>query len=230
MNWHIGIFTNWHIIIMTGQERNQILFVADAIRQVFGINSPVYVPYGKGTHFRPDEYQDIRFVPEETKFDEKTTSEFNTNVMGAIILEGGEYNMYGHDGNLIKGRFGDYTLPYSCIASFTRESNITKTDVLGSTGTVKEIYGKGDWRITIRGIAFNRRDGKGVTAHEQISTLSKWANVCDSIPVKSPMFRSKEIYNIVIETFSVQPLVGQWDAIPFQIDALSDEPIELNLK
>jgi hypothetical protein len=88
---------------------------------------------------------------------------------------------------------------------------------------------EGDWQITIRGIAFNQRNGEKTTAHEQISTLSKWANVCDSIGVKSSMFRSKEIYNIVIETFSVQPIIGQWDAIPFQIDAISDEPIELYL-
>ncbi|MBB4034891.1 hypothetical protein GGR21_000778 [Dysgonomonas hofstadii] len=214
---------------MDAVDRTNALIFADAIRHIFGINTPIYIPWGKNVPYEAGEFSNIQFVPEETILEELPTSEFGTNVFGAIMLEGGEYNMYDHDGSLVKKRFGDYTLPYSCIASFTRESNITKTEVLGSTGTVKEIYGKGDWQITIRGIAFNRRNGEKTTAHEQISTLSKWANVCDSIGVKSSMFRSKEIYNIVIETFSVQPIIGQWDAIPFQIDAISDEPIELYL-
>lgn len=222
---------------MTGQERNQMLFVADAIRHIFGINTPIYIPWGKGTDFQTKEYSGFTFLPEETLLGldvENNTyklpeSEFETNVLGRIRFEGGEYNMYEYDGSLVKKRFGDYTLPYSCIAGFTRESNMTKTEVLGSTGTVKEIYGKGDWQITIRGIAFNRRDGKGVNAHEQINTLTKWANICDSIPVIGSIFQGKGINNIAIETFSVQPIVGQWDAIPFQIDAISDEPIELYL-
>lgn len=214
---------------MTGQDRNQALFVADAIRSIFGINSPIYIPWGRNVPYEAGQYSGFRFLPEETILDELPTSEFGTNVFSAIKFEGSEYNMYDRDGGLVKKRFGDYTLPYSCIVSFIRESNITKTEVLGSTGTVKEIYGKADWQITIRGIAFNRRDGKGATAHEQISTLSKWCNICDSIGVLGSIFRSKEIYNIVIETFSIQPIVGQWDAIPFQIDAISDEPIELYL-
>jgi hypothetical protein len=218
---------------MTGEERNSKLFVADAIRQVFGINLPIYVPWGSGKDYEAEAYSGFKFLPGEIQQDidldtlNVPVSEFDTNVLGRVRLMGGEYNVYEQDGSLVKKRFGDYTLPYSCIVSFTRESNITKTEVLGSTGTVKELYGKGDWQITIRGIAFNRRDGKGVTAQEQIDVLSKWASVCDSIGVLGSVFSGKEIQNIVIEEFSIQPVVGKWDAIPFQINALSDEPIEL---
>ncbi|MFC4673508.1 DUF6046 domain-containing protein [Dysgonomonas termitidis] len=157
-------------------------------------------------------------------------SEFGTPVFGAITFEGGEYNMYDkHDGNVVKGRYGTYRLPHSCIVEFSREANITKTTVLGSTGTVKEIYGKGDWDITIRGIALQRRDGTGETTQEQINALVRWDNVCDSIPVLGDIFRHKEIYNITITNISIRPIVGRWNAIPFQIDAVSDEPIELFL-
>lgn len=214
---------------MIEQDRNKALFVADSIRQIFGINLPIYIPWGNNTPFEASEYPNIQFVPEETILEEIPTSEFGTNVFGAITFEGGEYNMYNRDGGLVKARFGDYTLPFSCIVNFRRPSNLTKTEVLGSAGTVKEIYGKADWEISIRGIAFNRRNGQGVSAHEQINTLSKWADICDSISVLGSIFRGKGIYNIVFEEFSVQPIVGQWDAIPFQIDALSDEPIELYL-
>ncbi|NDV97624.1 hypothetical protein D0T84_22470 [Dysgonomonas sp. 521] len=74
-------------------------------------------------------------------------------------------------------------MPYSCIAEFNRSKNITKTEVLGGVGTVKELYGLGDWDITIRGIAIDSRDGTGTTAREQIETLCKWAEVCDTIGI-----------------------------------------------
>ena len=213
---------------MTGQDRNSGLFIADAIRQIFGINSPVFVPWGKNIPYEAGEYPNIQLLPEG---EGKTIlSEFGTPVFGAITFEGGEYNMYDkHTGNVVKGRYGDYRLPHSCIVEFSRDANITKTTVLGSTGTVKEIYGKGDWDITIRGIALGFRNGSGETAQEQISALVKWDSVCDSIPVLGEIFRQKEIYNITLQSISIQPIVGRWNAIPFQIDAVSDEPIELFL-
>ena len=214
---------------MTGQQRNQALFIADAIRGVFGINSPIYIPWGKNVPYEAGEYPNIQFLPEETILEDMPVSEFGTNVFGSITFESGEYNMYDIDGSLIKRRFGDYALPYSCITTFRRPSNVTKTEVLGSSGTVKEFYGKSDWQLSIRGVAFNRRDGRGVSAHEQIDNLTKWADICDSIGVLGSIFRRKGIYNIVIEEFSEQPIVGRWDAIPFQIDAVSDNPIELYL-
>lgn len=215
--------------MMEATNRNQILFVADLVRQVFGVNSPVYVPYGQDRVWSAGNYPDINFLPEDTVLETIPQSEFGTNVFGTITFERGNYNAYDRAGKAIRQRFGEYTLPYSCITSFRRPSNIVKTEVLGSSGTVKEIYGKGDWEITIRGAAFNRRDGTGVSAHEVINTLSKWAEVCDAIGVSGSVFGGKGIDAIVINEFSVQPVVGQWDAIPFQIDAISDEAIELYL-
>lgn len=210
-------------------NRNQILFVADLVRQVFGVNSPIYVPYGKERQWNADGYQGLALLPEDTVLEDIPTSEFGTNVFGTITFERGYYNAYDRTGKAVKQRFGDYTLPYSCLASFRRPTNLVKTEVLGSTGTVKEIYGKGDWEITIRGIAFNRRDGGGVSAHEIINTLSKWAEVCDAIDVTGSVFGGKSIDSIVINEFSIQPVVGRWDAIPFEISAISDQAIELYL-
>lgn len=213
---------------MEATERNNALFIADAIRHIFGIDNPIYIPWGKEMEYTADEFTNIQFLPESKS--ETVLSEFRTPVFGAITFEGGEYNMYDKlTGNIIKGRYGDYRLPHSCIVEFSRDANITKTTVLGSTGTVKEIYGKGDWDITIRGIALQRRDGTGETAQEQINSLVRWDNICDSIPVLGDIFRLKEIYNITITNISIQPIVGRWNAIPFQIDAVSDEPVELFL-
>lgn len=180
------------------------------------------------TAYEADEFPNIQMLPEIAS--EGVLSEFGTPVFGSILFEGGEYNIYDRkSGDVIKGKYGDYTLPYSCVAEFTREANITKTEVLGSAGTVKELYGLGDWKITIKGIALDSRDGSGTNASEQIETLCRWAEICDTIGVQGSIFRGKGIYSVVIESISVLPIAGRWNAIPFQIEAVSDEPIELFL-
>lgn len=214
---------------MTGAERNGALFIADAIRQVFGINSPIYIPWGKNTDYEAGEYPNIKMLAEDEEAD--ALSEFGTPVYGSILLNGGEYNMYDRKtGAVVKGLFGDYTLPYSCVAEFRRKANITKTEVLGNTGTVKELFGLGDWDITIRGIALDSRSGEGTKAREQIETLCRWAEVSDSIGIEGSIFRGKGIYNVAIESIEILPIVGRWNAIPFQIEMISDEPIELYLQ
>jgi hypothetical protein len=214
---------------MDAVDRNKGLFVADAIRSIFGINMPIYIPWGKNVPYEADEYPNLQLLQERDEKDD--TSEFGTPVFGTMLFEGGEYNMYERkDGSIRKSRFGDYTLPYSCIAEFNRTKNITKTEVLGGVGTVKELYGLGDWDITIRGIAIENRNGTGTTAREQIETLCRWAEVCDTIGIQGSIFGGKGIYSVVINSISVQPIVGRWNAIPFQIELVSDEPIELYLQ
>lgn len=214
---------------MTGADRNSGLFIADAIRSIFGINSPIYIPWGKNVPYEADEYPNLQLLQERDEKDD--TSEFGTPVFGTMMFEGGEYNTYDRrNGNVTKIGCGNYTLPYSCVAEFNRSKNITKTDVLGGAGTVKELYGLGDWEITIRGIAIDSRDGTGTTAREQIETLCRWAEICDTIGIEGSIFRGKGIYSVVINSISVQPIVGRWNAIPFQLELVSDEPIELYLQ
>ncbi len=213
---------------MDAVDRNKGLFIADAIRHIFGINSPIYIPWGKNVPYEAGEYPNIQLLPEDAG--DVSFSEFGTPVFGSVSFEAGEYNTYNRmTGAVEKVTMDLYTLPSSCIVEFARDANVTKTDVLGSTGTVKELYGKGDWNVTIRGIALASRNGSGPTAQEQIAQLVKWDNICDSIPVLGSIFREKGINNIVIESLAIQPVVGRWNAIPFQIDAVSDEPIELYL-
>ncbi len=215
---------------MNAIDRNNALFVADAIRQIFGINSPIYIPWGKNVPYEAGEYPDIHFLPEDYIDDEIVTSEFGTPIFGPVTFEAGEYNTYNRTtGAVEKVTMDGLTLPSSCIVDFSRDANITKTDVLGNSGTVKELFGKSDWNITIRGIALASRDSSGLTAQEQTDQLVEWDNICDSIPVLGSIFRAKGINNIVIENLTIQPVVGRWNAIPFQISAVSDEPIELYL-
>jgi hypothetical protein len=207
---------------------------------VFKISSPVYIPWGSDKSFPPGDYEitensaaelpaynGVQFVGGEKG---EELSMFGTPVLGVVTFKGGSYNMYDRmSGQVKKVKIGDYILPYSCICEFSRESNVITTNVLGNTGTVKELFGLGDWNIRINGIAANGIDKVRLSAHEQIEMLTKWQNLSDAIGVNGDIFWKKGIYNIVIKSLNIQPIVAKYNVIPFQIEAVSDEPLELVL-
>lgn len=213
---------------MTGQERNSIIFVTDAIRQIFGINSPIFFPYGTDVPLEVGEFRDIVLMPEPTDGDSETRSEFGLPVLAPIFFEAGEYDAYDpRTGAVIKQQMQEFALPFSSIVEFSAGNNVVTTAVQGGSGTVKELFSMEDWQITIRGIALSSRRDQSLDAHEQTDQLVRWRELCDSIAVRCSEFRRKGIYNIVIERLSIMPVVGKWNAIPFQIEARSDMDIEL---
>ncbi|GHV40456.1 hypothetical protein FACS1894179_07030 [Bacteroidia bacterium] len=126
---------------MDAVDRNKGLFIADAIRHIFGINSPIYIPWDKNVPYEAGEYPDFRFLPEDVSDDEIRPSEFDTPILGPVTFEAGEYNTYNRKtGAVEKVTMDGYTLPSSCIVEFARDANVTKTDVLGSTGTVRDCF------------------------------------------------------------------------------------------
>jgi hypothetical protein len=207
---------------------NKAHFVGNILNEIFGINLPVYIANArfKPKSFIPKEYSDFELIPAE---ESEIISSFGTPVLGDITFEASTYNTYNkYTGAIEKARYGAYTLPYSCIVDFSRKNNLITTPVLGGNGMVKEIYGIGDWDITIRGIAFNN-DKVGNSAHEQIKHLIAWSDLCDSIEVGGSVFLSKGIDRIVIKSIDIQPIEAKWNVIPFIIQAISDEPIELTI-
>jgi hypothetical protein len=220
---------------------NNAIFVSNILRDVFGIQSPVYVANAwiEQNGFVPSDYntpkqqravfpdyENIRLLPEQ---EGEETSILGTPVFGSITFDGGSYNRYNRrTGEVEKGEYGTYTLPYSCLADFSRENNVITTPVLGGNGTVKEVYGIGDWDITIRGIAFNN-DGYGDSAHQVIRKVVEWSQIADAFNVSGSVFYGKNIFRIVVKSIDIQPLEAKWNVIPFQIRAISDEDIKLTL-
>jgi hypothetical protein len=220
--------------------RNQALWVGNIISEVFGISSPIYIPWGNNKSFPPGDYEipvegwgqtggyeNVRLISQE-KGDE--LSEFGTPVLGVVEFRAGTYNMYDRmSGQVKRVSYGSYTLPYSCICEFSRESNVITTNVLGNTGTVKELFGLGDWNINIRGIAVNSGNMYRDDAHEQIKKLTQWSNICDAINIGGAVFANKDISRVVIKSINIQPIEAKYNVIPFQIEMISDEPLELTL-
>lgn len=168
-------------------------------------------------------YQSIPTKPVE---DVKKMSWMGTPVMFPMKFKGGSYQYYKPSGVLDQKQLNDFELPFASVADFRRAKNITKTNVLGSNGTVKEIYGFDDWQVRIRGLCL---DTPQMSAYEQHKQLLKWEEIADSIEVVGELFKDKSIYRLTVEDFDFKQPQGKQNVIPFEITASSDEPLELVL-
>jgi len=156
----------------------------------------------------------------------KKMSWMGTPIMFPFKFRGGYYQKYSQAGRLVSNYYNDFELPPTSIVDFRRAKNITKTNVLGSNGTVKEIYGFDDWQIRIRGLCL---DTPEITAYQLHQELLKWEEIADSIEVIGELFKDKSIYKLVIEDMDFKQPQGKHNVIPFEITASSDEPLELDI-
>jgi len=208
---------------------NTALNIGALFTEVFGISSPIYLPWGRKLNdYDPGKYSGLAFT-------EPTKSEYNswmgTPVIGSFELDGRkDYATYDVNGNRTTINISSFRMPYATIVDFTQAKNVSKTKVLGTRGTVKEIYGNDDWNIQIRGFCINDKSRSGYkTPEEQMSALITYGKVMDAIGVTGSIFNDKEIYSIVIEELSFNPIQGNSSIIPFTIRACSDTPKELQL-
>lgn len=211
---------------MTG---NTALNIGALFTEVFGISSPIYLPWGRTLQdYDPGQYTGVTTIPDT---EAETYSWMGTPVIGTFIFDGNkQYSTYKPDGSRGTLNLASFPLPYATLVDFTRTMNCSKTKVLGMHGSVKEIYGLDDWKINIRGFCIADKSRSGYkTVTEQVNALLKFSNVTEAIGVTGKIFNDKEIYSIIIESLSFNPLQGNSSVVPFTIEAVSDNPYELNL-
>lgn len=208
---------------------NTALNIGALFAEVFGLSSPIYLPWGRAfKDYDPGRYTGITTIPEE---EAEAYSWMGTPVLGTFTLDGNmqysTYNPYGSRGSL---NMVSFPMPYATLVDFSRSMNLSKTKVLGINGTVKEVYGLDDWKINIRGFCIADKSRPGFkTVAEQVNALCKFRNVTESIGVTGSIFNNKDIYAIVIDNLSFNPIQGNSSVVPFTIEATSDNPKELIL-
>lgn len=208
-------------------DRSDKFIIGELLGDVFGITSPIYIPWGAAKQYTAGQYQGVQLLKED---ESDVLSWMGTPVMGTFSLLGGTYKTFDEKGQISEIKLSDFLMPYATIVEFNRAMNVTKTKAIGTAGTVKEIYGLDDWAISIRGICLadaQRPDQQ--TAQQQIDALVKWRNVTDTVNVQGSIFNDKEIYGITIDNLSIRPVQGKWNVITYEIQATSDNPIELML-
>jgi hypothetical protein len=139
---------------------------------------------------------------------------------------------YNELGELVPFVSDDFRLPITSLVSFRRDKIMGVTRINGGKGTVKEIYGFDDWQITINGFLIpDASQPQGLkTPLAQEKELIKWDNCASSIAVFGELFTAGRIKNITIKGISFEPMRGKPNIRTFTITAISDSPIELNIK
>ena len=131
-------------------DRNKAFAVANVLGEVFGVSSPIFLPWGRHRSYQGQLFPDVEFI--SVAPEDKMTS-FGVPVYGSFRLKADGYNSYDDRGNVKVVEMAEMQMPYSCLAEFSRAMIMTQTQTLGANGTVKEIYGLDDWQIKIRGVA-----------------------------------------------------------------------------
>jgi len=199
--------------------------ISQLFKAAFGVNSPVYVTESlQRTQKNEFDWSGIETLPDFNP--KEANSWMGTPIIGLLRLRGGEFKKYNQIGELVDVVVGETFLPPTTMFTFSRAKNITKTNILGSNGTVKEIYGFDDWQIDVKGLCL---DTPSMSATEKMEQLLQYESLAGSIAVGGKLFTKKEIHAVVIEDFKIESIQGSPDVIPFTMRLISDEPIELFL-
>lgn len=199
--------------------------VSELFSDAFGINSPVFIT----EPLRRDvpatiSLQGVETLPEYYKSD--VMSWMGTPIMFPVTFKGGSYKRYKGNGEIERKTLSDYLLPAATMFSFRRAKNITRTNLLGSNGTVKEIYGFDDWVIDVRGLCL---DEPTRSAHSQLEELLQWEELADAINLSGELFNQRKISRVSMADWGDNLQQGSPGVIPFQFQLYSDEDIILTL-
>lgn len=195
--------------------------ISQLFKLAFGVNLPVYltVPIGKQP-IHTAEYDSIRTVEREEAM---RLSKLGTPIVFPVKFTAGSYKFYDYQSKIVEKQLADFWLPPATMVDFSRVKNISRTDVIGGNGTVKEIYGFDDWQIRIRTVCHNDE----LSTREYEKRLIEWSEVIQSISVEGDLFGWKNIHNLVIESIDIRSLEGTPNIIPIELNCISDEPFEL---
>lgn len=104
------------------------------------------------------------------------------------------------------------------------QKHIVKTAIQGRKGTVKEYISDGDYSITIRGAIVN--PGNRNYPSGDVGAFTALMQLPQALYVVSPLLQLFEINTIVVESYRLLQKPGFQNMQLFEIDAISDEPLE----
>lgn len=112
------------------------------------------------------------------------------------------------------------------LAEVNMSKNIVKTAVQGRNGTVKEYISDGDYQVTLRGGLFT--SFSHAYPREDMQTLNDLLKLNTSLKVVSEYLMQFNIYELVVEDYSLAQRQGVQNVQLFEIRTVSDFPILLN--
>lgn len=117
------------------------------------------------------------------------------------------------------------------ILTVGQPQTIISTPITGRSGTVKEYIGQGDFAVTIKGILATDPFSEDRFAYplSQVQLMLQMAALGVALPVQGWLLDVYNIKNLVIQNASFPELPGFTNLQAYELQCLSDEPIELTL-
>ena len=163
-------------------------------------------------------------IQDEPTDDPVATSYLGTPVFSNIdFIEGSYKNLEGE------------TIEYETLTvntvlfSVNQSKNVVRTPIQGRNGTVKEYISDGDFDVSIRGLIVSPNANE--YPKNDVLKLVEILKVQDNLEIASRFLNDRfGITNLVIMSYSLPENEGFQNMQAFEINAVSDEPIELILK
>lgn len=174
-------------------------------------------------------YKNLRVI--EDLEEAKRMSHLGTPILFPITFAGGTYKRFSRTGKIEETILGDFLLPATCVADFSRPKTIATTRVSGGYGTVKEVFAFDDWQINIKGFFLpDPNQPQGLTdPYAQEKEMNRWNDLVCGIDIECALFQDRDINTITISDFKVSGERARPNYRPFTISATSDEALELML-
>jgi hypothetical protein len=113
------------------------------------------------------------------------------------------------------------------IITVQGRKNVITTAVAGKDISVKEIISLEDWAVKIHGFCISPMQGEFPEA--ELIKIIKTFRKNQAIPVECEYLRHFNIFDLVITDINFPDMAGYSDVVAWEIDALSDEVVELEL-
>lgn len=148
-------------------------------------------------------------------------SALGTPVVADITFMGGSYTSE-ETGRVIN--YSEVVLS-TVILTVGRPKRIIKTEIVGGPdGTIKEYINMDDFQVTINGVI---NGANGVYPFQEVAALHAICEAPVTIPVVSAYLQNFKIFNLVIDSYSMDQEQGGYSKQNFTLTCLSDKPVEL---
>jgi hypothetical protein len=216
---------------------NQVIYKVEGIKDLAKDKASNLVGLGYKLPESQSQSPELNYsgMPVVTLDENNVMSYLNTPIEQQIIFKAGNYDVL-KNGIVVSRNFpNDYPLSASCICEFSRGKIMDKTNINGTEGYVKELWGFEDWTVNIKGLLFCERNNmsknnSAIFPDEEIKKLKEYEEITDAVDVFGVMFGLLDIKSLSVEKVSVSDIKGVPNAKSFQMFCTSDTAQELIIK
>lgn len=113
------------------------------------------------------------------------------------------------------------------IIEVSNDRNIVKTKIAGRNGTIKEYMSDGDFDVSIKGSLVN--EYANIPPYNLIHNLDAISKCPETLSVESNLLNHLNIFNLVIEDYTLKQRQGARNIYDFELQCVSDTPFDLDV-